>query len=179
MKAFHDSLTKMLGRSGFLSSNAFKERCSPYGFANTDATRVALTILVAISALLLPVILCRHRAGRGHCNQHPADPRSLQASSYLVGVHHPQRCCRVHRQAARGGTYPAGMASRHGGADPGGGERRPGDTGAHRRPAGVDRNHVREFNPTRKDPHWAGANSTGISHDRFCLCQHQQASRRR
>jgi hypothetical protein len=25
----------------------------------------------------------------------------------------------------------------------------------------LNRNHDREFNPTRKDPHWAGANSTG------------------
>jgi hypothetical protein len=43
----------------------------------------------------------------------------------------------------------------------------------------LNRNHVREFNPTRKDPHRAGANSTGISHDRFCPCQHLQAGRRR
>lgn len=33
-----------------------------------------------------------------------------------------------------------------------------------------NRNHVREFNPTRKNPHGAGANPRGISHDRLCLC---------
>jgi hypothetical protein len=40
----------------------------------------------------------------------------------------------------------------------------------------LNRNHVHELNPTRKDPGQRKLN--GISHDHFCLCQHQQAGRR-
>ena len=53
------------------------------------------------------------------------------------------------------------MASRHGGADPSGEERRPGQLARIDGLRALTRNHVRKFNPTRKDPHWAGANSKG------------------